>query len=121
MLEMRRSFHLKWLWISACGIPFSLLFAVVPGPNIPLFWNVFRLYSNWSAWKASEYLLSSKSKIKYVQYPENVLNEQDEIEFSKLMELKHKYGWDGEDKELRDFVELGQKQYLRMIKDNKAI
>ncbi|ORZ30205.1 mitochondrial K+-H+ exchange-related-domain-containing protein [Catenaria anguillulae PL171] len=38
--------HVKWRKISALGLPFSVMAGILPGPNLPLLYNAFRVYSH---------------------------------------------------------------------------
>ncbi|KAL0143065.1 mitochondrial K+-H+ exchange-related-domain-containing protein [Mucor lusitanicus] len=59
----------QYMWYSAYWVPLACTFVVVPLiPNIPLAYNLFRLYSHYKAWKGAEHLesLSSYGSLKYV-------------------------------------------------------
>ncbi|KNA12624.1 hypothetical protein SOVF_124030 [Spinacia oleracea] len=49
--------HKKYLYASAALLPVTTVFMVLPLPNIPFFWMLFRTYSHWRAWQGSEKLL----------------------------------------------------------------
>ncbi|XP_021720369.1 uncharacterized protein C23H3.12c-like [Chenopodium quinoa] len=49
--------HKKYLYGSAALLPVSSVFMVLPLPNIPFFWLLYRTYSHWRAWQGSEKLL----------------------------------------------------------------
>ncbi|KAF3451940.1 hypothetical protein FNV43_RR08036 [Rhamnella rubrinervis] len=49
--------HKKYFYGSVTLLPLTTVFAVLPLPNIPFFWILFRTYSNWRALKGSEKLL----------------------------------------------------------------
>ncbi|TMW94680.1 hypothetical protein EJD97_009936 [Solanum chilense] len=49
--------HKKYLYGSAALLPLSSFFMVLPLPNIPFFWVLFRTYSHWRALQGSENLL----------------------------------------------------------------
>ncbi|KAK9148500.1 hypothetical protein Scep_007257 [Stephania cephalantha] len=49
--------HRRYLYGSVSLLPFTAAFAVLPLPNIPFFWFLFRTYSHWRALKGSERLL----------------------------------------------------------------
>ncbi|KAJ6947087.1 hypothetical protein NC651_001702 [Populus alba x Populus x berolinensis] len=49
--------HKKYFYGSVMLLPLSSALAVLPLPNIPFFWFLFRSYSNWRALKGSEKLL----------------------------------------------------------------
>ncbi|CAM0946851.1 unnamed protein product [Alopecurus aequalis] len=48
--------HKKWLYGSICMLPVTSVFMVLPLPNIPFFWMLFRSYSHWRALQGSERL-----------------------------------------------------------------
>ncbi|KAF0935655.1 hypothetical protein E2562_035105 [Oryza meyeriana var. granulata] len=43
------SVHRKFLYGSVCLLPVTSVFMVLPLPNIPFFWVLFRAYSHWRA------------------------------------------------------------------------
>lgn len=49
--------HKKYMYGSASLLPLSTVFMVLPLPNIPFFWLLYRTYSHWRAWQGSEKLL----------------------------------------------------------------
>lgn len=49
--------HKKYLYGSAILVPLTSVFMVLPLPNIPFFWLLFRAYSHWRASQGSEKLL----------------------------------------------------------------
>uniref|UniRef100_A0A0E0JVM9 Uncharacterized protein n=1 Tax=Oryza punctata TaxID=4537 RepID=A0A0E0JVM9_ORYPU len=50
------SVHRKFLYGSVCLLPVTSVFMVLPLPNIPFFWVLFRAYSHWRALQGSERL-----------------------------------------------------------------
>ncbi|CAN6230338.1 unnamed protein product [Urochloa humidicola] len=48
--------HKKFLYGSVCLLPVTSVFMVLPLPNIPFFWMLFRAYSHWRALQGSERL-----------------------------------------------------------------
>ncbi|KAL6629150.1 hypothetical protein ACP70R_028915 [Stipagrostis hirtigluma subsp. patula] len=50
------SVHRKFLYGSVCLLPVTSIFMVLPLPNIPFFWMLFRAYSHWRALQGSERL-----------------------------------------------------------------
>ncbi|XP_048419932.1 uncharacterized protein LOC125468333 [Pyrus x bretschneideri] len=57
-IAMRGSIiHRKYLYGSVTLLPLTSACAVLPLPNIPFFWCLFRTYSHWRALKGSERLL----------------------------------------------------------------
>ncbi|XP_068660940.1 uncharacterized protein C23H3.12c [Aristolochia californica] len=62
--------HKKYFYGSLSLLPFTSVFSVLPLPNIPFFWILFRSYSHWEALKGSERLLllvSDCSNIKNIE------------------------------------------------------
>ncbi|KAL3839159.1 hypothetical protein ACJIZ3_023750 [Penstemon smallii] len=49
--------HKKYFYGSAILLPLTSVFMVLPLPNIPFFWILFRTYSHWRASQGSEKLL----------------------------------------------------------------
>lgn len=49
--------HKKYMYGSASLLPLTTAFTVLPLPNIPFFWLLFRTYSHWRALQGSELLL----------------------------------------------------------------
>ncbi|PIA50477.1 hypothetical protein AQUCO_01300898v1 [Aquilegia coerulea] len=49
--------HRKYFYGSVTLLPFTSALAVLPLPNVPFFWMLFRTYSHWRALKGSERLL----------------------------------------------------------------
>ncbi|KAK4365662.1 hypothetical protein RND71_013542 [Anisodus tanguticus] len=49
--------HKKYLYGSVTLLPLTSFFMVLPLPNIPFFWVLFRTYSHWRALQGSENLL----------------------------------------------------------------
>ncbi|KAL8138571.1 hypothetical protein V2J09_004572 [Rumex salicifolius] len=49
--------HKKYMYGSATLLPLTTAFTVLPLPNIPFFWLLFRTYSHWRALQGSEKLL----------------------------------------------------------------
>ncbi|KAA8540195.1 hypothetical protein F0562_024242 [Nyssa sinensis] len=49
--------HKRYFYGSVSLLPLTTAFAVLPLPNIPFFWILFRTYSHWRALKGSERLL----------------------------------------------------------------
>ncbi|KAG0628545.1 hypothetical protein M758_1G035000 [Ceratodon purpureus] len=46
-------YHQKLLYGSISLLPFSVLFGILPGPNVFLFWNLFRAHAHWRALQGS--------------------------------------------------------------------
>eukprot|EP01087_Luapelamoeba_hula_P003862 TRINITY_DN1373_c2_g1_i1.p1 TRINITY_DN1373_c2_g1~~TRINITY_DN1373_c2_g1_i1.p1 ORF type:complete len:332 (-),score=68.85 TRINITY_DN1373_c2_g1_i1:45-1040(-) len=56
LFQTRTKFHDKWMWMSIACVPFSLLAGILPGPNVFLLYNAYRIHSHWKASKASSHL-----------------------------------------------------------------
>ncbi|CAN4100045.1 unnamed protein product [Withania somnifera] len=62
-IAMRGSIiHKKYLYGSVTLLPLTSFFMVLPLPNIPFFWVLFRTYSHWRALQGSENLLRLVTK-----------------------------------------------------------
>eukprot|EP00249_Psilotum_nudum_P017136 c26178_g1_i2 orf=141-893(+) len=85
-------FHRRCMHGSFAFLPFTALLGVLPFPNIPLFWNLFRAHAHWRALEGSRKLLvlladnqqsaesiSAKSNSTDVQQEPNNSNLVDEI------------------------------------------
>ncbi|MCO5553160.1 hypothetical protein L7F22_006681 [Adiantum nelumboides] len=57
MAKSGAQIHSRYMYGSFACLPFSILFGIVPVPNVPLFWNLFRAYANWQALEGSRRLL----------------------------------------------------------------
>ncbi|CEJ03775.1 hypothetical protein RMCBS344292_17752 [Rhizopus microsporus] len=57
LLKERVPYHKKYMYYSAYWVPLSCTFVIVPLiPNIPLAYNLFRLYSHYKAYKGADHL-----------------------------------------------------------------
>ena len=43
-----------WMWFAA--LPIIMPIGILPVPNLPFYWNVYRIYCNWRAAKGGEEL-----------------------------------------------------------------
>ncbi|KAK6264355.1 hypothetical protein SCA6_019789 [Theobroma cacao] len=59
--------HRKYLYGSVSLLPVTTAFAVLPLPNIPFFWVLFRTYSHWRAFQGSVKLLQLVSDYSQAQ------------------------------------------------------
>ncbi|XP_052487897.1 uncharacterized protein LOC105774095 isoform X1 [Gossypium raimondii] len=59
--------HRKYFYGSVSLLPLTTAFTVLPLPNIPFFWVLFRTYSHWRAVQGSEKLLQLVSDYSLVQ------------------------------------------------------
>lgn len=90
LLDQRVPYHKKYMKYSAYWVPISCTFVIVPlVPNIPLAYNLFRLYSHYKAYKGAEHLksLSDYGSLEYAPNSaiDGVLNN---IEFTHANDLK---------------------------------
>ncbi|KAL9235531.1 hypothetical protein vseg_010282 [Gypsophila vaccaria] len=71
--------HKKYLYGSAALLPVSTIFMVLPLPNIPFFWLLYRTYSHWRALQGSEnlLLLVSDGSDRGVDYQKDAAKEKD--------------------------------------------
>ncbi|KAI9486319.1 MAG: mitochondrial K+-H+ exchange-related-domain-containing protein [Benjaminiella poitrasii] len=59
LVKTRIPYHKKYMWYSAYWVPIACTFVIVPLiPNIPLAYNLFRLYSHYKALKGADHLKS---------------------------------------------------------------
>ncbi|KAF8939494.1 hypothetical protein BGZ58_009581 [Dissophora ornata] len=57
LIEQRIPYHRKYMIYSALWVPVTSLFTIVPlVPNIPFFYNAFRLWSHWKAYSGAKHL-----------------------------------------------------------------
>ncbi|KAJ6704134.1 K+-H+ EXCHANGE-LIKE PROTEIN [Salix viminalis] len=82
------SIHRTCFYASVTLLPLSSALAVLPLPNIPFFWLLFRSYSNWRALKGSEKLLQLVSDCSYT---DNSLVPNAEGSKPESEESKHKF------------------------------
>lgn len=52
-LAARSAYHARWQTINLVLLPLTSAAFIVPGPNVFLAWNAFRLYGHWTAGKAA--------------------------------------------------------------------
>ncbi|KAI9223970.1 mitochondrial K+-H+ exchange-related-domain-containing protein [Blastocladiella britannica] len=57
--ETRRAVHARWRGLTGMALPLSLLCGVLPGPNLPLFYNGFRVWAHHRAVENLDVLLAS--------------------------------------------------------------
>ncbi|KAJ3163508.1 hypothetical protein HDU86_000088 [Geranomyces michiganensis] len=74
MLSTRKTYHQRHLTLSICTLPFSCLFMILPGPNVPLAWNLFRLYSHWRALQGVHTLTRIKDANAFTFVPDTVVD-----------------------------------------------
>ncbi|CAN6470286.1 unnamed protein product [Victoria cruziana] len=55
---MGNVYHRRFFYGSVSMLPFTAIFTVLPLPNVPFFWILFRAYSHWQAIQGSARLLS---------------------------------------------------------------
>ncbi|RKO99877.1 hypothetical protein CXG81DRAFT_13909 [Caulochytrium protostelioides] len=49
MVRRQLPYHRRYLTLSAWALPTTLVFSVLPGPNLPMFYVIYRVYSHWRA------------------------------------------------------------------------
>ncbi|XP_019196384.1 PREDICTED: uncharacterized protein LOC109190372 isoform X2 [Ipomoea nil] len=76
--------HKKYLYGSASLLPLTTVFMVLPFPNIPFFWILFRTYSHWRALQGSEKLLRLTSN-----FPNNQNSKENTIHTNRSTEGKY--------------------------------
>ncbi|KAF9915974.1 hypothetical protein BX616_004926 [Lobosporangium transversale] len=75
LIEQRIPYHRKYMIYSALCVPVTSLFTIVPLiPNIPFFYNAFRLWSHWKAYNGAKHL-DSLIKAGTIEFqPSDILN-----------------------------------------------
>ncbi|XP_057535695.1 uncharacterized protein LOC130813821 [Amaranthus tricolor] len=79
--------HKNYLYGSASLLPVSTVFMVLPLPNIPFFWLLYRSYSHWRAWQGSEKLLQLVSDGSNVPCDRRKENEDHDSFHSESLEV----------------------------------
>ncbi|KAJ3152882.1 hypothetical protein HDU89_001088 [Geranomyces variabilis] len=74
MISTRKIYHKRHLTLSICTLPFSCLFMILPGPNVPLAWNLFRLYSHWRALQGVHTLTRIKDANAFIFVPDTAVD-----------------------------------------------
>ena len=72
LIPKRLEFHAKYRRLSIWCIPLSMAAGIMPGPNVFLAYNLFRLYSHDRALKGSQHLKQcfQESRVKFVADPQ---------------------------------------------------
>lgn len=70
--------HKKYFYGSAILLPLTSVFMVLPLPNIPFFWVLFRAYSHWRASQGSEKLLHLVSDASCRSHPSDQTDKDEE-------------------------------------------
>ncbi|XP_054780032.1 uncharacterized protein C23H3.12c isoform X2 [Prosopis cineraria] len=70
--------HKKYLYGSISMLPLTSSFAVLPLPNVPFFWNLFRAYSHWRALQGSEKLFQLVSDSSITSATDKEENDQND-------------------------------------------
>ena len=83
-LAKKVKYYQQWYYLSFAGLPFSMLFTVMPGPNVVLLYNLFRLYSYKHAFDGIGLLNNAN----IVYCPQEGLEQQDFDKLVKKYELK---------------------------------
>ncbi|KAF9201836.1 hypothetical protein BGZ49_007955 [Haplosporangium sp. Z 27] len=75
LIDQRIPYHRKYMIYSALWVPVTSLFTIVPlVPNIPFFYNAFRLWSHWKAYNGAKHLDSLIKSGGLEFQPSDVLN-----------------------------------------------
>jgi len=95
LLKRHEAYHLKWTIGNVMVLPFTLLASFLPGPNIFLAWNIYRLYCNVQAFRAANIFLNKDSnrQIKYavwdaVYNQNNNNNDQSQTQIARQEQSK---------------------------------
>ncbi|KAJ3123224.1 hypothetical protein HK098_002105 [Nowakowskiella sp. JEL0407] len=69
LISKRLKIHQRGLYLSVAALPASIAFSIVPGPNLPLFYNIFRLHAHYTAFHAAKSIswLIENNAISYEQ------------------------------------------------------
>ncbi|KAJ3189967.1 hypothetical protein HDU85_000257 [Gaertneriomyces sp. JEL0708] len=115
ILTQRIPHHQQRLTLSIIALPVSMLFILLPTPNIPLMWNLYRLYSNWRALQGAKTLHKARSEtgISYIadrELAEHLLGwKEGTIPHATLAALQKEWG-DGLDSETKRAIEQFKKR-----------
>lgn len=72
----RKPIQLRGLIGWSCCVPFSMLLTPLPLPNFVLFYNVYRVYGNWSALRGCNFLQKSLASAKIEVLKESEYKEE---------------------------------------------
>lgn len=92
--------HRSWLAVCIGMLPISLAAGLLPGPNVFLAWNAYRLYSHYTAYKGASALLSNTHAVSIEVWPSPALSPEDQGDAS----LASAYALALEEEELVAFV-----------------
>ncbi|HQR39578.1 MAG TPA: hypothetical protein PLF26_14400 [Blastocatellia bacterium] len=73
LLLHKTSTHRRWLYINAAILPVTAALGLLPGPNVFLAWNGYRLYSHLRALHGGQKVLNGQVPVEFV--PDADLNE----------------------------------------------
>lgn len=65
--------HNRWMYINGALLPLTMAMTVIPGPNVFVAWNGYRLLSHLRAYRGGQRLLSGQLPVTYT--PSDELNE----------------------------------------------
>jgi hypothetical protein len=65
--------HRRWIVINALLVPVTMAMTIVPGPNVFLAWNGYRLFSHIRAWRGGQRILTDQVEIAFT--PSDELDE----------------------------------------------
>ncbi|KAG0278707.1 hypothetical protein BGZ95_003343 [Linnemannia exigua] len=75
LVEQRIPYHRKYMIYSAMWVPVTSLFTIVPlVPNIPFFYNAYRLWSHWKAYNGAKHLNALIKNGSITFHPSEVLD-----------------------------------------------
>jgi hypothetical protein len=66
LLRHKTSTHRRWLYINAAILPVTAAMGLLPGPNVFLAWNGYRLYSHLRALHGGQKVLSGQVPVEFV-------------------------------------------------------
>lgn len=73
LLLHKTSVHRRWVYINAALLPVTMALTVIPGPNVFLAWNGYRLFSHFRAWRGGQRALNGEVELTYA--PSEELND----------------------------------------------
>lgn len=65
LLVNKTATHRRWAYINGALLPLTMAMTVVPGPNVFLAWNGYRLFSHIRAWRGGQRALSGQVEVAF--------------------------------------------------------
>ena len=73
LLLNKTATHRRWIYINSAILPLTMALTVIPGPNVFLAWNGYRLFSHIRAWRGGQRALTGQVDVTFV--PSDELND----------------------------------------------